>query len=105
MTTSTVRDTVQQHVNPSYLSYAGDAISALEQRDAQIADGIREAARQAGLSSHQVEQTLIQVGLVRAPEAVSASGEDNSGLVQKVEALERRLNDAARQARRHGISF
>lgn len=116
---SSIRETVRPHVPAGYERQAEGAIAALERRERQAVTSIRSAARRAGLSSQQVEEALIQSGLVERPRPTPAAaptaarGETTEAvtpawaqrLEQSVNRLGERLDSAARQASRHGISF
>lgn len=105
--TSSIRETVESTLSPSHLSYAGEAMSALEQREQQIVDGIRQAAQRYGLESSIVEDCLIEVGLVQrqTDEGSSSSDDDIASLRAEVVRLSNTIEAARQAASRHGIRF
>lgn len=106
----TIRNTVAENIgSQSYLSYAEPVVTALQAREDQIKEGLREFAEGKGLSSQEVTNLFVQVGLEQpapTPEPVNAEGEsDVAALLREVRALNQRLDSASQQAARHGIRF
>ncbi len=107
-----IRETVSQTLPQQYLSYGGDAISALEQREQQIVTGLTEFARSKGLDDDEIREAFASVGLTM-PEPPSALGAETSEsgdhtlqqVLQEVRNLAQRIESASQQASRHGIRF
>lgn len=102
----------QNVTDRSYVRYAERAIAALERRERQAVEHIRRAARQAGLSESNVNETLISSGLVERPQppapqrsASPAAQITLEGVAEQLTALNQRVDQAARAASRHGVSF
>lgn len=104
---STIRTAIVQSAQAnglgSYLSEAEPIIADLEAAVEKVAEGIREAARETGISASLVEDTLINVGLVErpAPEpepefSVTGTDEDD-----RLARLERQVSDLVALAERH----
>jgi hypothetical protein len=95
---STIREVVGQNVQAQYLPYGNQAIAALERREAQAVETIRQAARAEGLNGTRVEAVLQRAGLVQppAPAADTTNQRLIADLQRQVRDLTRRVEDAAR---------
>lgn len=82
-----------------YSQYVNAAVSAMERRDSEIADSIRQTATQAGVNREQVEAALRESGLVAQPEPQAVTGSsdgDIAATVARLAATVERLEGVAR---------
>jgi 2-hydroxychromene-2-carboxylate isomerase len=106
---NSIRETVQTALDRAgygqYSTYAAPILAALEEREQGIADSIRDAADQAGLSD-QADAILSEVGLpdrkVVEPEPLYDTGNVSTGfdMASLNDALERALRPIQDQVHR-----
>lgn len=93
----TIRDAVPEVSN--YGGYLGDAVTALMEREATIADNLRIYGRDAGLPSTQIEMALRQCGLIPQPtgalRAVPTEGEGK--MLEQLDELAQQIAELRRQ--------
>lgn len=113
---STIRQTIESALDPSivrsYSAYIGGVVEALEEREAEALDTLRAYAEEQGVSSHEVDSLFVSAGLVEPepePEAVNIEPQSVEAMLASIQEvlgeMKDRLDNAARQASRHGISF
>jgi hypothetical protein len=87
-----------------YSQYVNAAVSAVERRDSEIADSIRQTATQAGVNREQVEAALRESGLVAQPQAMAApTGDGGSDLAAQVASLAQNVERLMGVARSRGL--
>lgn len=103
---STIRDVVNDNVAAQYRSYAESAIQALEAREAEAVETLREAASSAGISSEAMNEVLVDAGLMEeTPTATNPNQISLEGIARQLTQINQRLDRAAQQVQRHGIRF
>jgi len=98
----TIRDAVPEVSN--YGGYLGDAVTALMEREATIADNLRIYGRDAGLPSTQIEMALRQCGLVPQPRTVAEAlrvvetqDSDKGKMLEQLDELAQQITELRRQ--------
>ena|SRR5690348_677289 len=108
---STIRETVEQNLASGYVHYATNALNALEEREAEAIEVMRNFALDKGLSEDEFNEVLIEAGLREPepePETVVPQGdltveEQISALTAQVANLTTTVNTALEAARRQGV--
>jgi hypothetical protein len=100
---SSIRDTVREALRTSglqgYERQAGPVITALEQREQEIADAVRRVAQDKGLRSHEIDGVMRQVGLADSSTSTSTSA---SGGSADLASLQRQVDSLTAFARQNG---
>lgn len=86
-----------------YSQYVNAAVSAVERRDSEIADSIRQTATQAGVNREQVEAALRESGLVAQPQAMAAPTSGGDDLAAQVASLAQNVERLMGVARSRGL--
>ena len=86
-----------------YSRYVDAAVTAVQRRDEEVAESIRDAARSAGVNSSQVEAALRDAGLVAEPQAVSSGSDGDGDLAAQVRDIAQNVDRLMGVARSRGL--